>query len=119
MPTVAYLANQFPSPVEPYVFDEIRELRRRGLAVVPCSARRPDDAVFERVRPEQTLKSLASETLYLQPLHLGLLIRAVWLSFVDVRPWPTFAGVFWPRGANPARDGCALCCIPSWAPATP
>ena len=80
MPTVAYLANQFPSPVEPYVFDEIRELRRLGLAVVPCSARRPDEAVFERAKPEHSLKSLASETLYLQPLHVGLLIRAVWLS---------------------------------------
>jgi len=39
MPTVAYLANQFPSSVEPYVADEIQELRRRDLAVIPCSAR--------------------------------------------------------------------------------
>ena len=38
MPTIAYLANQFPSPVEPYVLDEIMALRRTGVEVVPCSA---------------------------------------------------------------------------------
>ena len=38
MPTIAYLANQFPSPVEPYVVDEILALRRAGVEVVPCSA---------------------------------------------------------------------------------
>ena len=35
MPTVAYLSNQFPSPVEPYVAQEIQELRRRGLTCDP------------------------------------------------------------------------------------
>ncbi len=74
MPTVAYLANQFPSPVEPYVFEEIGELRRRGMAVIPCSARRCD-----AVPQEPELRSLASETLYLQPLRLGLLVQATWL----------------------------------------
>jgi glycosyltransferase involved in cell wall biosynthesis len=78
MPVVAYLANRFPSSVEPYVFEEIAELRRRGMKVIPCSARRPcgdsDEAAQER-----KLKSLASETLYLQPLSLVLLIRAGWL----------------------------------------
>jgi hypothetical protein len=43
VPIVAYLANQFPSPVEPYVFEEIGELRRRGVRVIPCSARRFDE----------------------------------------------------------------------------
>jgi colanic acid/amylovoran biosynthesis glycosyltransferase len=73
VPTVAYLANQFPSPVEPYVFEEIEELRRRGVQVIPCSARRPDGAVEQPL-----LKSFTSETLYLEPLGLGLLIRASW-----------------------------------------
>lgn len=72
MPTVAYLANQFPSPVEPYVFEEIAELRRRGVQVVPCSARRPDPL------QESELQSLAAETLYLQPLSVLLVIRASW-----------------------------------------
>jgi colanic acid/amylovoran biosynthesis glycosyltransferase len=74
VPTIAYFANQFPSPVEPYVFEEIGELRRRGLQVIPGSARGQDEAV-----QELRLKSFASETLYLQPIGLGLLIRALWL----------------------------------------
>ncbi|MBZ5650145.1 MAG: glycosyltransferase family 4 protein [Acidobacteriia bacterium] len=73
MPTVAYLANQFPSPVEPYVFEEIGELRRRGVQVIPCSARRTD------AMQEDQLQSLAAETLYLQPLGLLLLMRGAWL----------------------------------------
>ena len=40
VPTIAYFANQFPSPAEPYVFEEFEELRRRGVEVIPCSARR-------------------------------------------------------------------------------
>lgn len=73
MPTVAYLANQFPSPVEPYVLEEIAELRRRGVQVVPCSARRADTGL------EGELQSFADETLYLQPLSLSLFMRASWL----------------------------------------
>jgi len=37
---VAYIANQFPSPIEPYVMDEIGELRRRGVRVICCSGKR-------------------------------------------------------------------------------
>ena len=43
MLTIAYLANQFPSEVEPYVGDEIAELRRRGALVISGSVRRPKD----------------------------------------------------------------------------
>ncbi|MGO9124948.1 MAG: glycosyltransferase family 4 protein [Terriglobales bacterium] len=73
MPTIAYLSNLFPSPVEPYVIDEIRELRRRGVTVVPCSAR--------RVKPglERHQQSFAAETLYLQPLRVAVLVRAACL----------------------------------------
>ncbi|MFZ0735399.1 MAG: glycosyltransferase family 4 protein [Candidatus Sulfotelmatobacter sp.] len=38
---VAYLANEFPSAVEPYVSEEIEELRRRGVQVITTSVRRP------------------------------------------------------------------------------
>lgn len=76
MPTVAYLTNQFPSSVEPYVMEEIRELRRRGVTVIPCSAR-DNPAVHE---PELT--SIAAETLRLQPLRLGLVIRAAFLCLL-------------------------------------
>ena len=37
MQTIAYLANEFPSKVEPYVREEISELRRRGLKVIAGS----------------------------------------------------------------------------------
>ena len=74
MLTVAYLANQFPSPLEPYVFEEIAELRRRGLAVIPCSVRRVNAA--ER---GGELRLLISETLYLEPSQFGLLVHTAWL----------------------------------------
>ena len=74
MPTIAYLANLFPSTVEPYVVDEICELRRRGITVVPCSARRVKPGV------DQHLQSLAAETLYLQSLRMTALLGAAWLG---------------------------------------
>jgi colanic acid/amylovoran biosynthesis glycosyltransferase len=73
MPTVAYLANQFPSPVEPYVAEEIWELRRRGVRVVPCSA------CYVATSSDSELKVLAAETRYLQPLQFRLLIHAAFL----------------------------------------
>jgi glycosyltransferase involved in cell wall biosynthesis len=71
LPTIAYLANQFPSPVEPYVMEEIQELRSRGVEVVPCSARLPETL------HDPVLRLFSLETLYLEPLQLGLLLRAV------------------------------------------
>ena len=41
--TVAYLANQFPSNVEPYVAEEIAELRSRGIRIVAATVRTPKD----------------------------------------------------------------------------
>ena len=76
MPTVAYLANQFPSPVEPYVSDEIRELRRRGVTVIPCSARSASIAL------DSDLGVLTAETLYLQPIRLKLVIYAAFLCIL-------------------------------------
>jgi glycosyltransferase involved in cell wall biosynthesis len=73
MTTVAYLANQFPSPVESYVADEISELRRRGVNVIPCSARRPLAGL------ENDFATPACGTLYFFPLRWRLMIRAAWL----------------------------------------
>jgi len=72
MPTIAYLTNLFPTPFEPYVRDEIAELRRRGIEVLPCSIRRQSGL-------EGDLKLLAAETLYLLPLKPLLLLQAAWL----------------------------------------
>ena len=75
MPTIAYIANQFPSPVEPYVMEEIQELCRCGVRVIPCSVRLPEETISEE------LMSCSAETLYLQPLRFGLLMRAAGLCF--------------------------------------
>jgi DNA polymerase III epsilon subunit-like protein len=85
MPTVAYLANQFPSPVEPYVWEEIQGLRKRGVVVVPCSARR------DRTTLDLELKAFANETLYLQPLRIKLSISAAVLCLVK---FPTLKGFY-------------------------
>jgi len=73
MPNVAYLTNIFPTCVEPYVLEEIRELRRRGIAVIPCSSIRTS------VGPDSDLDSWAGETLFLEPLQFGFVFRAVLL----------------------------------------
>lgn len=70
MLTIAYIANQFPSLVEPYVADEIQELRRRGMSVVPSSVNGAGLGLDRSLRP------LAQETLYLRPLRPALLLRA-------------------------------------------
>jgi len=72
--SIAYLANQFPSSVEPYVCDEIAALRRQGFTVLPCSARRTSKNLVD-----ERQKTFAAETLYLEPLRIGLLGRALWL----------------------------------------
>lgn len=73
MPTIAYLANQFPSQVEPYVPAEIRELRSRGLKIISSSARLASALL------DAELESFVPETVYLRPLRFLLLIQAAWL----------------------------------------
>jgi len=66
----------FPSAVEPYVADEIRELRLRGIRVIACST--------------QKAESGSGEVLSLQPLRAAILMRAGWLlvrNFRKVRPF--------------------------------
>ncbi len=79
MPVIAYLANQFPSAVEPYVFEEIAELRRRGMEVIPSSARRPTRAGSDETASNSNLKFWESETLYIQLPGPVLVLRAICL----------------------------------------
>jgi glycosyltransferase involved in cell wall biosynthesis len=81
--TVAYLANQFPASVEPYVGEEIEELRRRGVRVIPGSARRADGA-----GRGAACAALEKEMVCLQPLRVLTLLRALGLA---VRRWKTIA----------------------------
>jgi len=76
MLTVAYLANRFPSAVEPYVVDEIEELRRRGVRVIAGSVRKP---VMDDVS-----ESKCGAEIVLRPLRGIILLRAIWLG---VRQW--------------------------------
>jgi len=91
MLTVAYLANQFPSSVEPYVTEEILELRRRGVRVIAGSVRKPRTFSAVRCVPEVAL----------QPLSVIILLRAMWLL---LRRW----GRIWPlivRIISRGREG--------------
>jgi colanic acid/amylovoran biosynthesis glycosyltransferase len=67
MLTIAYLAVQFPSPVEPYVGDEIAELRSRGVHVIAGSVKR-SGADAER-----------AAQIVLRPLSLFCLIQGLWM----------------------------------------
>jgi colanic acid/amylovoran biosynthesis glycosyltransferase len=84
---VAYLANRFPSPVEPYVSEEIEELRRRGLKVVAGSALKPDQiGSIVAVAPNSS-----SDVMVLQPFRMGLMMRSFWLC---LRRWRWIADLF-------------------------
>jgi len=68
---IAYIANEFPSPLEPYVMDEISELRRRGLRVICCSGKRPR---CDMLQPAE--REFWEETRFFQPLSDDELVRA-------------------------------------------
>lgn len=71
---VAYLANRFPTAVEPYVGEEIAALRRLGVQVIAGSV--------ARVRAEGA--SRGTPEIVLRPMQARILARAVWLC---VRRW--------------------------------
>jgi glycosyltransferase involved in cell wall biosynthesis len=70
--TVAYIANEFPSPIEPYVMDEISELRGRGVRVICCSGKRvASNGLGE---PE---REFWNDTRFSQPLSDAELVQAI------------------------------------------
>jgi colanic acid/amylovoran biosynthesis glycosyltransferase len=79
MLTIAYLANEFPSGVEPYVGEEISELRRRGVSVVSASVREPRISRAES-RPDIVLQSCG----------LRVMLRGAWLLATR---WRRIAGL--------------------------
>ena len=76
MLTIAYLANEYPSPVEPYVREEIDELRSRGVRIIAGSVRKPQG--------EGNLPSTNSAEFVVQSLSLSLTIQTLWRC---IRKW--------------------------------
>jgi glycosyltransferase involved in cell wall biosynthesis len=97
MTTIAYIANQFPSSLEPYVMDEITELRRRGVQVICCSGKRvaPDDlSSLER--------AFWQETRFFEPLSDNELLRAIRrLGANRSSLWHLLRPLLWDREASP------------------
>lgn len=81
--TIAYLANQFPAAVEPYVSEEIRELRQRGVRVIAGTVRRLGAA-------QRGSSAKVFEILCLQPLRVLTLLRALGLA---ARRWKRIASL--------------------------
>ena len=99
MTTVAYIANEFPSPVEPYVMDEITELRRSGVNVICCSGKRvsPKDLSLAE-------RAFWKETRYFQPLSDDELGRALRRLVSDrASLWQLVRPLLFERGASPGR----------------
>jgi colanic acid/amylovoran biosynthesis glycosyltransferase len=71
MLTVAYLANVYPSPLEPYVSAEIGELRGRRVRVIASSIRKPANSQGAAPAPE----------IVLQPFSAIVVLRGMWLCF--------------------------------------
>lgn len=104
MTTIAYIANAFPSSVEPYVMDEIAQLRRSGARVVCCSGKRvsPNDLSLAE-------RAFWKETLFFQPLSDEELTRAVRRLASDRHSlWQLLRPLLWERGASPVRRVRAL-----------
>lgn len=80
MTTIAYLANEFPSPVEPYVKEEIAELERRGNEVITGSVRKR--------RSSQRSAGTPKPQIVLQCFSLTLLLQAI---FLCARKWMRIA----------------------------
>jgi colanic acid/amylovoran biosynthesis glycosyltransferase len=104
MTTVAYIANEFPSSLEPYVIDEITELRRRGTQVICCSGKRvsPKDLSLAE-------RAFWKETCFFQPLSDDELVRAVRRLASDRRNLgQLLRPLLWERGVSPTRRIRAL-----------
>jgi colanic acid/amylovoran biosynthesis glycosyltransferase len=97
--TIAYIANEFPSPLEPYVMDEITELRRIGVQVICCSGKRTSPNNLSLAE-----RAFWRETRFFQPLSDDQLVRAVRRLGSDPHNlWRLLAPLLWERGPSPIR----------------
>ena len=104
MTTVAYIANEFPSPLEPYVIDEIAELRRRGVEVICCSGKRVSPNNLSLAE-----RAFWKETRFFRPLSDDELVHALQRLASDPHNlWQVLRPLLWERGASPTRRIRAL-----------
>lgn len=104
MTTVAYIANEFPSPLEPYVMDEIAELRRRGAEVICCSGKRVSPNNLSLAE-----RAFWKETRFFQPLSDDELVRALRRLACDPHNlWQVLRLLLFERGASTTRRIRAL-----------
>ncbi len=104
MTTIAYIANEFPSSLEPYVIDEITELRRHGAQVICCSGKRVSPTNLSLAE-----RAFWKETRFFQPLSDEELMRAVRRLAFDRRGlWALLRPLLLERGASPIRRVRAL-----------
>jgi colanic acid/amylovoran biosynthesis glycosyltransferase len=99
MTTVAYIANAFPSSLEPYVMDEISQLRRSGAEVICCSGQRvaPNDLSLAE-------RAFWKETRFFQPLSDQELTRSMRRLTSDRKTlWQLLRPLLWEPGASPVR----------------
>ena len=96
MTTVAYIANEFPSPIEPYVMDEIAELRRCGVKVICCSGKRVSADGLSLAEC-----AFLKETRFFQPLSDDALMHATHRIVSDRRNrWPLLRPLLHDRRAS-------------------
>jgi colanic acid/amylovoran biosynthesis glycosyltransferase len=69
MSRIAYLAKSFPEQGEPYVWEEIQQLRQHQQEIICCSFRRP-------AKIPQKLAPFSREALYVLPVGFGSALRA-------------------------------------------
>lgn len=101
MLTVAYLANEFPSAVEPYVVEEIEELRRRGVHVITGSVRKP--------APEDVAASNCAPQIVLRPPHGSVLLCALRLCIWRWKHiWPLISRILFRGSEGPIKRMKAL-----------
>ncbi len=86
MLTVAHFANQFPAAVEPYVGEQIQELRQRGIRVIAGSARSST-----ALASGSASTSFEPNILYLQPIRWKTVVRAMGLAMWR---WKRIADLF-------------------------
>jgi len=67
--TIVYLTNLFPEALEPYVWEEIGELQKQRVRVLPCSIKRPAGSANAQT---------SLRTLYAFPLRLSATLQSAW-----------------------------------------